>query len=73
MHPVRGQLCSHTRCFDLDSFLEAQLSATSANWRCPVCNTSFTKSDDDIAPWRRLVLDEFVLEMLASAPPSCTR
>ena len=33
--PVRGRLCRHVRCFDLDGMLLSHLKISS--WECPIC------------------------------------
>jgi hypothetical protein len=38
-NPVRGHLCMHSACFDLDSWLYMQRSTTTNRFKCPICNS----------------------------------
>jgi hypothetical protein len=38
-NPVRGHLCLHSACFDLDSWLFMQRSTTANRFKCPICNS----------------------------------
>ena len=60
--PVRGSLCKHRECFDLEAFLLSRTSRVKESiltspdqWRCPICG-------GDARP-PMLVIDEFLLEV----------
>nr|KMM70017.1 MIZ zinc finger domain-containing protein [Coccidioides posadasii RMSCC 3488] len=57
--PVRGKLCSHWECFDLDTFLATRPTGTghsmAENWKCPICRK-------DARP-QSLLIDEFLLDI----------
>lgn len=36
-HPVRGYLCTHYACFDLEDWLRVRVAQKSAVWKCPIC------------------------------------
>ncbi|KAJ9504101.1 hypothetical protein H2202_000157 [Exophiala xenobiotica] len=54
--PVRGKMCHHRECFDLDAFLDSRTNhdgVTSPDqWKCPICR-------NDARP-QMLVLDHFL-------------
>lgn len=52
--PVRSVHCNHVDCFDVSSFLQLQLQATS--WSCPICNKALL--------YEELALDEYMLDVL---------
>ncbi|CAI6333441.1 unnamed protein product [Periconia digitata] len=56
--PCRGMLCHHTRCFDLESFLQLQEQAPT--WQCPICSNHVS--------FEALAVDEYVQEILSKVP-----
>lgn len=62
--PVRGELCRHLQCLDLDAFLVAnyRMKAFNSRWRCPLCNLELRPQD--------VCIDAFVQEVLAATPSS---
>ncbi|CAG8975849.1 hypothetical protein HYALB_00010245 [Hymenoscyphus albidus] len=58
--PVRSLACRHNACFDGESYL--QLQQQGPTWLCPICNQS--------APFRNLVVDDYVLKILKNTKQS---
>ncbi|PGH02166.1 hypothetical protein AJ79_07712 [Helicocarpus griseus UAMH5409] len=56
--PSRGRYCSHTECFDLETFLSTRLSRSvkghgmAEDWKCPICS-------NDARP-KSLIIDDFL-------------
>ncbi|KAK5449624.1 hypothetical protein LTS15_008699 [Exophiala xenobiotica] len=54
--PVRGKMCQHRECFDLDAFLDSRTDhdgvTSPDHWKCPICR-------NDARP-QMLVLDHFL-------------
>lgn len=61
--PVRGKLCTHWECFDLETFLTTRMASSSKeslaadSWKCPVCRK-------DARP-KSLLIDEFLVGIRA--------
>ena len=36
-HPVRGYLCTHFLCFDMETWLADSFNRKIADWKCPIC------------------------------------
>ncbi|OJD14399.1 hypothetical protein AJ78_05246 [Emergomyces pasteurianus Ep9510] len=57
--PTRSKFCSHTECFDLETFLMTRLSNSvkrngiAEDWKCPICN-------NDARP-QFLIIDDFLV------------
>jgi len=60
--PVRGELCRHLQCLDLDAFLVAnfRMKAFNSRWRCPVCNLELRPQD--------VCIDMYVQGLLDATP-----
>jgi len=56
--PAKGRQCTHVQCFDLEKFLNYQMTAKNANWKCFKCQKSLTIGDIVIDDWVQSILRE---------------
>jgi hypothetical protein len=56
--PAKGVNCDHTRCFDLETFL--QFSEQSWTWQCPLCYIALHYKD--------IIVDQRMMEILRETP-----
>lgn len=61
--PARSRRCAHIDCFDLATFLQLQVQAST--WKCPVCNS--------MLHWEDIAVDDYFSAVLLSIPESCTQ
>jgi len=62
MTPIRSQDCDHIQCFDLDNYLQSNL--TKSTWECPICNKK--------APYHSLVFDIYIGEIIQKVDDNVT-
>ncbi|KAJ7689980.1 PINIT domain-containing protein [Mycena rosella] len=58
--PCRSSRCTHSQCFDANSWYAVMQQTTT--WLCPVCENTLD--------WRELIIDGFFAEILKTTPDS---
>jgi hypothetical protein len=62
--PVRGTMCSHLRCFDLEAFVSVNRQTSNINhrWMCPICQKLILPKD--------LIQDAYIKAIVDLTEPS---
>jgi len=62
-HSVRGYLCTHYTCFDLEDWLQVRVAQKTAGWKCPICQKSCLEFRFDAVQYRLQTQFAYAIEV----------
>ena len=66
-HPVRGYLCTHYLCFDLEAWVNDRVTKKVPDWKCPICNKSCLEFRFDEVQYELQTQFPYAVELVVSA------
>lgn len=66
-HPVRGYLCTHYLCFDLEAWVLDRVNKKLADWKCPICYKSCLEFRFDEVQYQLQIQFPCAVELVVSS------